>query len=433
MANSTNILSNRKDINEYFTSQVYNVNTNHPLIQSSQEYLYVKKYVSIHSEDRDLAKFPNASEFEIELPEDYLNVAGIKLVQWSFPSNYNTFSALNGNVTLSFTIDNPYNPGENSYSNDFAENVFQGLYMTKNQPYEIIIEEGFYNPNQMTTELQNKFNDVVTKRLLSYFNQQGWTNSAQTLIDNGGYNRFVIVYNSVSSKLWFGNQADSFTILNETGIVTNIMSNDFCSTQKFQVPDSSNYGLSGYLGLPRCNTSSINSANVPNIVNYNNITVPRFFYGDVNPGDNGYWLQPVTDYPGCNVYWIEATYKLNIFGEAYFYMELSGQNCIDETQPWNASRFTLTTNQTQGIVNSSFAKIAVPCTPLSQWFDRDSLPTKWYLPPAERIRRFRVKIRYHNGKLVDFGVFNYSFMLELTIMSPQILRVSNNIVYPPSS
>jgi hypothetical protein len=113
-------------------------------------------------------------------------------------------------------------------------------------------------------------------------------------------------------------------------------------------------------------------------------------------------------------------------------MEIEGQNCIDETSPYNLSPFTLRTNITNGVVNSAFAKMPIPTTPISQWFDRDSLPYKYYYPPAERMRKFRIKIRYHNGRLVDFGVFNYSFVIEFTLQLPQILRSSNTITYPPN-
>ena len=112
------------------------------------------------------------------------------------------------------------------------------------------------------------------------------------------------------------------------------------------------------------------------------------------------------------------------------YLEIDGLNCIDETQPYNESKFNATTNKTNGIVNSSFAKLAIPTTPISQWFDKNSVPFKWYYPPAERIRRLRIKIRYHNGRLVNFGVFNFSFMLQFTIMNPQILRQSKTVIYP---
>ena len=137
--------------------------------------------------------------------------------------------------------------------------------------------------------------------------------------------------------------------------------------------------------------------------------VPRFYYGDVYPGDNGFWLLPDTDLSGSTVYWAESLFKINLMGDAYIYMELDGQNCLDETSPFNVSPYTLTTNNTNGVVNSAFAKLPVPSTPISQFFDKESLPYKFYYPPAEKLRKFKFKLRYHNGKLVNFGTFNFSF------------------------
>ncbi|MFY7729603.1 MAG: hypothetical protein ACOVRN_08805 [Flavobacterium sp.] len=431
----SNIFNPPMESQSFFTAQQFNVNTSHPIIPSSQEYMYYNKYVSIHSEDRDLLKYPNSSEFEIELPEDYLNVASLRLVNWTFPANYNTFSAGNGNVIFAFSITNPYNPAAFGLSDHLNYCIYEALYLTQDQVYLFTIEEGFYNPLQMATELTNKFNAVVSKRIEQYFKNKGWNDELQAFVAGGGYTRFVIVYNSVSLKLWFGNTADGFTLINEVGVYTNTMLENMCSNDRNHVPDSSNWGLPSFVGLPRCNTNSVNSnsmANVGDFQTVNGVTVPRFYYGDVVPGDNGYWLLPNLDLSGSEVHWVEAVYKINLMGDAYLYMELEGQNCIDETQPYNISKFTLTTNQTNGIVNSSFAKLGVPTTPLSQWFDRDAVPYKFYYPPAERIRKLKIRIRYHNGRLANFGVFNYSFMLQFTLMSPQILRNSTSVMYPPN-
>lgn len=426
--------NNRQNFDDMLTSQSFNTNTNHPLIQSAQEYMYYKKYISIHSEDRDILKYPNSNEFEVELPQDYLNVTALRLIQWTFPANYNVFSLSNGNVLMTFKINNPYNPGANYVADQYNQRIFEALYMNKNNFYEFQIEEGFYNPMQMSIELTNKFNFAVSVKIRKYFTEQGWTDTLQEFNNNGGYTRFIVVYNSVNLKLWFGNTADGFILTNETGVVTNILADNLCVNARNHVPDASDWGLPGYLGLTRCNNNSVSSSSFVNIGDfetYNGIVVPRFYYGDVTPGDNGYWLLPNIDLSGSEVHWVEALYKINLMGDAYIYMELNGQNCIDETQPFNVSEFTLKTNQTNGIVNSSFAKMAVPTTPLSQWFDRDSVPYKYYYPPAERIRKFKVRLRYHNGQLVNFGVFNYSFMIELTLAVPQILRNSNSIPYPP--
>jgi len=421
------------------TPRVFNTNTNHPLVQNSQEYIYYKKYVSVHSEDRNILKYPSSSEFEIELPEDLLNIVSLRLISWTFPSNYNTFSILNQNVTMSFKISNPYNPSLHGISDLLSLKIYEFLSLNKDDNFGFIIEQGFYNPDQMVTELTNKMNTSVTLRIIIYFKEQStnpslspaqqaeYLTALNLLNSSGGYNNFIIAYNNVSQKIWFGNICDGFILTNETQISKNTIASNFICATKNAAPDFSDWGLPGNLGLSRCNTESVNSLTISNFTEsaiYNGSIVPRFYYGDVNLGDNGFWLVPNPALPGSVVNWVEADYKINLMGPAYFYMEIAEQNCIDETQPYNISEYTIKTNSTNGIVNSAFAKIAVPTTPISQWFDRDSLPYKFYYPPAERIRKLYIKLRYHNGQPVNFGVFNYSFDIEFTLQLPQILRTS---------
>ena len=388
---------------------MFNVNETHALIPNSQNYTFYKKYVSIHSEDRDYIKYPNSCLFEIELPEDYLNVSSVRLADWTFPANYSTFSPISSNITMTFIINTPYNPGEHEFNDPLQNAVFEALYNYKGSYYKLIIEEGFYNPNQMATELTNKFNESVNNVIKKYFTENGYIDLLNQFVSNGGYNQFVIVYNNVGQKLWFGNKSSGFILTNSTSVIKDYLTdNTKCSNP--QLPDYSSWGLPGYLGLERCDTPSTS------VVDF----VPRFYYGDVYSGDNGYWLLP--DLPGAQVSFLDATYKINLLGVSYMYMEIDGLNNIDETSPYNISSFTLTTNKTNGIVNSAFAKMAVPTTPMSQWFDRESQPYKLYLPPAERIRKLKIKIRYHNGQLVNFGVFNYSFTLEFCLYSSQQIR-----------
>jgi hypothetical protein len=77
-----------------------------------------------------------------------------------------------------------------------------------------MIETGFYNPDQMATELTNKFNEAVSTILINFFTNTPAYSYALPLFT--GYNRFKIVYNSVGQRLWFGNTADQFEITNET-------------------------------------------------------------------------------------------------------------------------------------------------------------------------------------------------------------------------
>lgn len=385
-----------------------NISTNHPLIANENEYSLYKKYVSIHSEDRDFSKWPNPALFEIELPEDITNVVSVRLSAWTFPANYNTFSLASSNIAMTFKINKPYNPNVNNLTNDLQIAIFAALSANIDKNFVCIISEGFYNPGQITTELTNRFNAVVTDYIVNYFNSNpAYTSLLPDFLKTGGYNEFVIVYNVVQQKIWFGNRSSSFILTNDTiGIVDALSTNLKCI--RAQLPDFSNWGLPNNLGLSRFETTSITNPS----------SLPRFYYGDVFPGDNGYWLLPNPLLTGSEVYYVESPFKINLMGEAYIYMDTDQFNCIDETSPYNISKFTLHTNQTNGIVNSSLAKFAVPTTPISQWFDKESQPYKLYLPPAEKIRKIKCKFRYHNGQLVDFGKFNFTFTLEFTLLNP---------------
>ena len=425
-----------------FNTTYSNTNQNHPLQQNSQNFLQYKKYVSIHSEDRDYLAYPSSGEFEIELPEDITNISTMKLTEWAFPSNYDSFSVLNSNVTMIFKITDPYDYPLNypDIKNTIDYYIYEALLEyknTNNGEFTIIIEEGFYNPTQLVIELQNKFNEAVTKVIELYMVNNKLLSELETFITEG-YTRFVIVFNDVSQKIWFGNQADCFEFLNNKIFLMNAEGNEYLICKKNQVADFSNWGLPGNLGLTRCDVKSKTPLNVDiDCVKYstsykicNNYI--RFYYGDVSSGDQGYWLIPPYEFGsttnilrGSIVQYIECPYKVNIFGQPYVYMEVSKYNCIDETQPYNISKFTLTTNETNGIVNSAFAKIPVVATPLSQYYDGPCYPYKFFDPPVERIRRLKFKLRYHNGELVNFGVFEYSFTLEFTTLLPMINRSVN--------
>lgn len=416
----------------------YNLANNHPIIPNANQYFSEKKYITISSEDRDILKYPNSSEFEIELPQDYLNVASAKLYSWSFPANYNVFSVSNNNITMSFKLTKLYNPGEHSFSDALSEGIFVALYNSLAYEYIINIEPGFYNPDQMATELTNKFNEQVTTIILDFFaSPEGAPYSVAAGLFTS-YNRFKIVYNNVQQCLWFGNSCDKFVLTNNSSIYTTnqqTMLNN-CVLNKSMLPETSNWGLPYNLGFTRCESISQNVAEIQSVNNqYNQYELetsidsnngqPRFFYGNVNvAGDNGYWL--LTLLPGSTAYFLKSPNKINFMGPSYIYMEIAGLNCIDETSPYNISKFTLSTNETNGVANSCFAQIPVPTTPISEWFDNNFVgPYKYFNPAAERIRRLKIKLRYHNGQLVNFGSFPYNFMIELTLLRPQQDRSYN--------
>lgn len=418
----------------------FNLATNHPLIPNSNEYFNEQKYVSIHSEDRNILKYPSSAEFEIELPEDYLNVQSVSLSSWSFPSNYNVFSDLNTNRQMSFKLISLYNPEEHpGASLPIVQDIYDILSVNLDHEYIITIQEGFYTPDEMASELQSKFNTAVNLFLSQ-------TNS--DLMD--AYDAFKIIYNNVEQRLWFGNERDQFDMINDSIIFGK---NTFLETRcvrKNVLPQFINWGLPSFLGFTRSSESAIapsynsklSDTDKSNLFsnlspyltfNQNIIIVPRIYSSDIDfykddvhhlNSKPGMWLLPDSRLPDSEVFFLKAPMKINLMGYAYFYMELAGLNCLDETSPFNESNFTATTNQTNGVVNSAFAKISIPTTPISQWYD-DSAPTyKWFNPPAERIRKLKVKLRYHDGQLVEMGNFEYSFMILFNLFRPQIERTT---------
>jgi len=409
----------------------FNVQQNHPLIPNSNSYVIEKKFVSVHSEDRDITSFPSSSLFEIELPQDYENVQSIRLSTWSFPANYNVFSLENNNLFFVFKLKDIYNPAVNGVIDPLQSAIYEALTYKNTEntrvsdkssaAYIARIQEGFYNPDQMANELSARMNQTVSSYITTYFTEIN-PEYKYLLPSFSGYTEFIISYNSVSQKLIFGNQSSSFIIENSSEIyfTENLIFETRCGLDPRRLPDFSNWGLPALVGFIRVSQESTPA---------DDSSKSNFFYGDAKTqGDNGVWLTPSK--PGATAWFVVPPAKINFMGPAYFYMELSGLNCIDETSPYNFSNFTLTTNQTNGRVNSSFAKIAIPTTPISQWFDNADQPYKWYNPPAERIRRLGVKLRYHNGQLVNFGTFNFSFLLELAIVRPQIqTNLNKNIPY----
>jgi hypothetical protein len=241
---------------------------------------------------------------------------------------------------------------------------------------------------------------------------------------NGGYDQFVVAYNQVTQSLWFGNKSSQFVITNDSALYALDPVNIISPCLPIPYKSFEDFGLPTYLGFDRCPGIS-----APYISKYPG-DYPRFYYGDIFiQGDEGFWIQPT--YKNATVYFLQTPNKINIFGDSYIYMELSGLNNIDETLPFKVDSYTDTSNVNPGIHNSSFAKLGISSVPNSQIYSTNIESIKSFNPPIERMKKIKVKLRYHNGALVDFGKFNYSFNLVLTIFRPQQIR--GNTMFDPTS
>jgi hypothetical protein len=138
-------------------------------------------------------------------------------------------------------------------------------------------------------------------------------------------------------------------------------------------------------------------------------------------GGDGDWISTDPFYSNATINYIECPNKINLMGPSHFYIDIAGLNNMDETSPYNLSTYTRQTNGTNGRVNSAFAKVGVAGIPLSMFYDVNQEQNyKFFDPPAERIRRLAINIRYHDGLLVNFETFNYSFVIQFTMLDPRI-------------
>ena len=126
-----------------------NTRSNHQLIQREQTYVLDRKLVTIHSNDRDVSKWPFSNNFEITLPEAITNIDSMRLSEIKLPSNYYTFSNDLQNTKMAFSLTS-VNSG---WSAPF-QNALQNAVTTS---YRFFVEiEQFYTPDQLANELTYK-------------------------------------------------------------------------------------------------------------------------------------------------------------------------------------------------------------------------------------------------------------------------------------
>ena len=349
-----------------------NTHSDHPLIQRQQTYMLDRKLVSISSQDRDQCSWKNRAIFEIMLPQQLLNVETIRLVECNFPTNHYTFQNSYYNTQFLFKV--------YSYSSYIM----------------LTINEGYYTPTQMASELTNKLN---------YY----------TAIETGAaYNHFIVVYNEVTQKLQFGNTHEPFELNFDAQISYNVA----CAQPTTPVCQHGKWGLPYYLGFEKKLYSSseiVDTQATPlSDPSFNNLTY-------LNIADPGYyWLGTRGRY-----YFLNAPNEIKMIGETSIYMELDKCNQADELKPYPLNTNGTINNTYNGIVNSFFAKIPIlGGSPNMQYFDSRNVLLQnltTFFPPLERLSKIKVKFRYHDGTIVDFRN-DFSFTLAFDCYRDEMAR-----------
>jgi hypothetical protein len=407
----------------------YVLKQDHPLIPREQTYSINRKLITVHSEDRDINKWPNANHFELQLPQTYTNVETIALVEYSFPTYYNTFSNENQNIKITLIA-----------------TIAMVDYGTTN-PIIVTISPGFYSPTQLAAEMQNRLNLAI--RALS--------------ISLATYDNFRVFYDEVRQRLLFGNKTDPFMFVYDSpynppiSSEANSYTSPRCSgpciyqanAEQTQPQPSANirwnqytnWGLGYNLGFTKCLLSEC--GNPSNVINANKAVASAVtqsqsvYYTNPAPPAIGYEWLTVT--PGGTGYVLVPPNPPSLNGHSDMYLEIDKYNYEDEMQPYSAHTTNGRNNDYNGIVNAAFAKIPLRTKPtklvsaLEYMYGDQPVDTSEgmssFFPPLDKLSKLKFKFRYHDGALVDFGGQNFSFTIALYMYRDEIAR-SNQLRVP---
>ena len=390
----------------------YVLKTDHPLIPREQTFAIDRKLMSVHSEDRDINKWPNANHFELQLPQTYTNVETLALVEYNFPINYNTFSTQNQNTIITVYVD---------------------ILGTSTQPsLTITIEPGFYSPTQLAIMMENKLNLAVRT-----------VDPTSSYITN--YSNFKVFYDEVRQRLLFGNTTDPFTFIYN---VPESYNSEPCYTScppaqpqpsqpsaTIKWNQYTNWGLGYNLGFikyncgqcgSRATTQSANTATALPVIGDQN----AYYLRSTTVNNLGYTWLPVGS--GNTGYVLIPPNPPSLNGDSVMYMELDKCNYQDEMQPYSEQTSNCRNNDYNGIVNAAFAKIPILTKPtkiislLEYQYGNEPPDTSEgmssFFPPLDKVSKFKFKFRYHDGTLVDFGGQNFSFTIALYCYRDEIAR-----------
>ena len=120
------------------------MNHHHPLIEKSHNFVLDRKVLFIDSNDRDIQRWPNSSEFQINCPEIYNNVESLRLLNIQLPSFF-------------------FNISERLQTNKMIIE-FEG------SQYTITLTNGYYNHDQLTITLEKLIKETGDSDFIVTYN-----------------------------------------------------------------------------------------------------------------------------------------------------------------------------------------------------------------------------------------------------------------------
>jgi len=311
------------------------------------------RMVTIHTEDRDILKYPFENTFEVVLPTVLKNALSVELFDITLPTFYYNVSDYLQNTKMWFSVP---------------------TYFT--EPIEIGVQSGCYTPTDLCLAIASKLNEATTKQLYAL----GVYVSPLTM-----YSQFGVSYSAIERKFTFHTTHDRFILHFDKKSVYDCDTNCQQPHKQYQFECwkmLKNWGLGYNLGFYKCE--------------YDAMIQPPHPSDELN-SNSGSMITSVkiADLDACNT----------------IYMEIDTFNWIDEITPFSISTTDLYNGDFNGSVNNSFAKLVL--SNVSKCY----VPVKKFkrvLPHmVEKIGRLKFKFRYHNGILVDFKHQPFDFSLKV--------------------
>lgn len=316
------------------------------------------KTISIHSEDRDVSKYKDASKFTVHIPDPIKNVTSIRVKDVILPKHF-------------------------SYSDKY-HNTNIGIDISNQTTEWITIENGYYNTTSMIEQLKLKINN--------YF-----ATAAKDV-------SFTLYENAFDNRLHFVVSGDK-----PTDCSFHLQFQDSSSNSN-HLDLNAFWGLGYHLGFEKKydNSGNIEKKSSKKLV----VGTDKILYNDKYDNNKLKFLNPnnINIVSHANLHLITSDFMHKIYGKRAIYMELDGFNSIDEIDPISArAQFYKP--------NSSIAKLQLSILNTEEddtRIEQDFLSNKTvFKTPIERLDRCSFQFRFHDGTLVDFAGNELSFSLEI--------------------
>lgn len=442
---------------------MFNTQQNHPLVERQQNYVLERRLLSVHSIDRDVAKWPFANTFEVELPESLLNVQSMRLAMVNMPAVFYNFNNEYQNTKMFFSIQPRAVAGAGAPAS--LVDAVASLTDASNAgvQWEITIPNGFYTPCELANEIACLMNDVITRWLrndpdavarafipsfepvvqtpitpvVAGYNPPHGYGPVGTTHADALYDSFFVLYDGPALKFVFANDRDPF--------VLHMGRRSIYDLSQCERPTAfyqwSHWGSGFYLGYDKADYYPVET---PSGEHFSFCWKPVGAAPIIEPDVSGMNLADLSGH----VYYNQAPHVMKLFGDQLIYMEVDKYNSIDEIYPYTdttddlslcpppttTQRFSARdcranlggrqVKQQSGHVHSAFAKIPAIATPPAEIYvtPNDFTALSYFSPPLERVQKLKFKFRTHDGRLIDFNDYPFNFTIELNCLRPEPAR-----------